>query len=89
MRPWHDVELPRDLTGPIPAIIEIPTGSNSRSCARVIGVMKMKKAVQLYAREKRRLRTTAVAAHRESREPGGDADGVRSGRKLARSVVRR
>ncbi len=26
--PWHDVELPGDLREPIPAIIEIPTGSN-------------------------------------------------------------
>ncbi len=27
MHPWHDVELPRYMEGPIPAIIEIPTGS--------------------------------------------------------------
>ena len=25
--PWHDVELPRSVEDPIPAIIEIPTGS--------------------------------------------------------------
>ena len=27
MHPWHDVELPRYVEEPIPAIIEIPTGS--------------------------------------------------------------
>ncbi len=27
MHPWHDVELPRYVEDPIPAIIEIPTGS--------------------------------------------------------------
>ena len=27
MHPWHDVELPRYIEEPIPAIIEIPTGS--------------------------------------------------------------
>jgi inorganic pyrophosphatase len=27
MHPWHDVELPRFIEEPIPAIIEIPTGS--------------------------------------------------------------
>jgi inorganic pyrophosphatase len=27
MHPWHDVELPRYIEDPIPAIIEIPTGS--------------------------------------------------------------
>jgi inorganic pyrophosphatase len=28
MHPWHDVELPRFIEDPIPAIIEIPTGTN-------------------------------------------------------------
>ncbi len=27
VHPWHDVELPRDVEDPVPAIIEIPTGS--------------------------------------------------------------
>jgi inorganic pyrophosphatase len=27
LHPWHDVELPRYIENPIPAIIEIPTGS--------------------------------------------------------------
>jgi inorganic pyrophosphatase len=27
MHPWHDIELPRFVEDPIPAIIEIPTGS--------------------------------------------------------------
>ncbi len=27
MHPWHDVELPRYVEDPVPAIIEIPTGS--------------------------------------------------------------
>ena len=27
MHPWHDVELPRFIEDPIPAIIEIPAGS--------------------------------------------------------------
>lgn len=27
MHPWHDVELPRYLEDPVPAIIEIPTGT--------------------------------------------------------------
>jgi inorganic pyrophosphatase len=27
MHPWHDVELPRYVEEPIPAVIEIPTGS--------------------------------------------------------------
>lgn len=27
LHPWHDVELPDDLSGPIPAVIEIPKGS--------------------------------------------------------------
>jgi inorganic pyrophosphatase len=27
IHPWHDLPLPADLEGPIPAVIEIPTGS--------------------------------------------------------------
>lgn len=27
MHPWHDVELPEDLSGPVPAVIEIAKGS--------------------------------------------------------------
>jgi inorganic pyrophosphatase len=27
VHPWHDIELPSDLTGNVPAVIEIPTGS--------------------------------------------------------------
>ena len=31
MHPWHDVELPRSIDGPVPAIVEIPTGSKVKS----------------------------------------------------------
>jgi inorganic pyrophosphatase len=27
LHPWHDLELPQDLEAPLPAVIEIPTGS--------------------------------------------------------------
>ncbi len=30
MHPWHDVQLPRFVEDPIPAIIEIPTGSKAK-----------------------------------------------------------